>query len=72
MLSPLLPDFAVRIGGSTSIDITRQGIDKGYGIIKLSQASEIPLGDMMFIGDALYPGGNDHAVMPRNVRARVE
>ena len=68
-LSPLLPGFAVRIGGSTSIDITRQGIDKGYGIVRLSQASGISLGDMMFIGDALYPGGNDHAVMKLGVDA---
>lgn len=67
MIMPLLPDFAVRIGGSTSIDITRQGIDKGYGIVKLSQAASVPLADMIFIGDALFPGGNDHAVIDAGV-----
>ena len=61
-LIPLLPDFAVRIGGSTSIDITRKGIDKAYGMAKLVKASGIPATEMVFIGDALYPGGNDYAV----------
>ena len=69
MLAPELPDFAVRIGGSTSLDITRQGVDKGTGLTKLAQASGIPLGEMMFIGDALFPGGNDHAVIAAGVAA---
>lgn len=61
-LMPLLPDFAVRVGGSTSIDITRKGIDKAYRMAKLVTASGIPAAQMIFIGDALYPGGNDYAV----------
>ncbi|AYJ84566.1 HAD-IIB family hydrolase (plasmid) [Sphingomonas paeninsulae] len=61
-LIPLLPDFAVRVGGSTSIDITRKGIDKAYGMAKLAKASGIPADEMIFIGDALYPGGNDYPV----------
>lgn len=67
MLLPRLPGFAVRIGGSTSIDVTRQGVDKGYGIARLSQAAGIPLVDILFLGDALYPGGNDHAVIDAGV-----
>jgi hypothetical protein len=61
-LIPLLPSFTVRVGGSTSVDITRKGIDKAYGMAKLAAASGIPVSDMIFIGDALYPGGNDYAV----------
>jgi phosphomannomutase len=61
-LIPLLPEFAVRVGGSTSIDITRKGIDKAYGMAKLATVSVIAPADMIFIGDALYPGGNDYAV----------
>ena len=30
-----LPEFEVRVGGSTSIDVTKHGIDKAYGIKKL-------------------------------------
>ena len=62
LLDSALPDFAVRIGGSTSIDITRPGIDKAYGIRKLAEISSFDLSEMLFVGDALYPGGNDAPV----------
>ena len=58
----LLPLLEVRSGGSTSIDITRMGIDKAYGITKLAQLTEIPIDDMLFVGDRLDPDGNDYPV----------
>jgi phosphomannomutase len=61
-LGPLLPGFAVNVGGSTSIDITREGVDKAYGMSKLAEAARVPVADMIFVGDALYPGGNDYPV----------
>ncbi|KAF3766852.1 hypothetical protein M406DRAFT_69033 [Cryphonectria parasitica EP155] len=61
-LQPILPHVSVRIGGATSIDITRAGVDKAYGIERLSEISGIPKADMLFFGDALYPGGNDAPV----------
>ncbi|HEY0308075.1 MAG TPA: HAD hydrolase family protein [Acidobacteriaceae bacterium] len=60
ILDTLLPDFSVRMGGSTSIDVTKPGIDKSYGIRKLRDFLGIPLQGMVFIGDALFPGGNDY------------
>ncbi len=57
-----LPDLSVNIGGSTSIDITRKGVDKAYGIAKLVEASGIAKSEMIFMGDACYPGGNDFPV----------
>ena len=56
----LIPEFSIRMGGSTSIDVTRPGIDKAYGIGKLRQTLGIAISDMLFIGDALFPGGNDY------------
>lgn len=61
-LEPLLPGSAVCVGGSTSIDITRAGVDKAYGIHQLAEEAGIASGDMLFLGDATYPGGNDDAV----------
>lgn len=55
-----LPGLSINMGGATSIDITREGVDKGYGLKKLSAESGIALGDMIFIGDAIFPGGNDY------------
>lgn len=60
ILEPLIPDFTVELGGSTSIDITRPGIDKAYGIRKLQQTLNISIEDMIFVGDAVFPGGNDY------------
>ncbi|ESQ83045.1 hypothetical protein AEAC466_14375 [Asticcacaulis sp. AC466] len=59
LLDKKLNNFAVRIGGSTSIDITRPGVDKALGMRRLAEQTGIETGDMLFIGDALYPGGND-------------
>jgi phosphomannomutase len=55
-----LPGLSINMGGATSIDITKEGVDKGYGLRRLSVASGIPLEQMMFIGDAIFPGGNDY------------
>jgi phosphomannomutase len=57
-----LPDLSVNIGGSTSIDITRKGVDKAYGIGRLAEHSGIAPEEMIFLGDAVYPGGNDYPV----------
>jgi len=59
-LIKLIPEFSVHIGGATSIDVTRAGIDKAYGIGKLRDLLHIAIDDMIFIGDALFPGGNDY------------
>lgn len=60
LLDPLIPEFSVRIGGATSIDVTQHGIDKAYGIRKLRDTLGISLEEMIYIGDALFVGGNDY------------
>ena len=59
----LLPDLEVRSGGSTSVDITRSGVDKAYGMTRLSEQTGIDLEDMLFVGDRLDEGGNDYPVV---------
>ena len=59
-LDKLIPEFSVRLGGTTSIDITLPGIDKAYGIRKLRDTLGIAIPDMIYVGDALFPGGNDY------------
>jgi HAD superfamily hydrolase (TIGR01484 family) len=70
-LEKLVPDVEVRIGGMTTIDITKKGIDKAYGVRWLSKHLNIPASEMLFIGDALYPGGNDEVVIPTGIQTRV-
>lgn len=59
-LKKILKGFSVGMGGTTSIDITKPGIDKAYGINKLKEILEIEIDEMLFIGDALFEGGNDY------------
>ncbi|HEY2582299.1 MAG TPA: HAD-IIB family hydrolase [Mucilaginibacter sp.] len=59
-LDKMIPEFAVNLGGATSIDITKHGIDKAYGINKLHEVLNIAIKEMIFIGDAIFPGGNDY------------
>ncbi len=56
-----LPLFDVRFGGISSIDVTKKGVNKGFGIRKLEKYTGISIENMVFIGDALYYGGNDYA-----------
>ena len=67
ILDPELPGFAINIGGSSSIDITRKGVDKGYAVHRLAEATGLTLADMLFLGDAIFPGGNDYPVKAAGV-----
>ena len=60
ILEKLIPEFSIRMGGATSIDVTKPGIDKAYGMGKLRDTLHISLKEMVYIGDALFPGGNDY------------
>lgn len=60
-LQSKLPECEVRVGGKTSIDITKKGMDKAYGIKKLATHLSLPLEEILYIGDAIYEGGNDYA-----------
>lgn len=66
-IAALLPDLEVRAGGSTSIDITRRGRDKAYGMRRLLEQTGCDTGDVLFFGDQLQPGGNDHPVLEMGV-----
>jgi len=62
-VAPHVPDLEVRSGGSTSVDITRRGIDKAYGMRKLAELTGIGFDEMVFVGDRLDPDGNDFPVI---------
>ncbi|WP_141915726.1 HAD-IIB family hydrolase [Klugiella xanthotipulae] len=70
-VAALLPHLEVRSGGSTSIDITRKGIDKAYGIRRLAEHTGIDLDRMFFVGDRLDEGGNDYPVLALGVACQA-
>lgn len=61
-IAPLIPEFEVRVGGVTSIDVTKLGIDKAYGMKKLMEMLDIAKDEILFVGDRLQEGGNDYPV----------
>jgi phosphomannomutase len=52
--------YHMKIGGTTSIDITKRGFDKEWGIRKFAEHHKINHSRIIFFGDKLYPGGNDY------------
>jgi HAD superfamily hydrolase (TIGR01484 family) len=62
IVSKKIPDYEFRIGGTTSIDVTKPGIDKAYGMKKLIQELDLTKDEILFVGDKLQPGGNDYPV----------
>lgn len=66
-LDKYLQDFEVRVAGTTTIDVTRKGIDKAYGLYQIEKRLGISISDMVFVGDAMFEGGNDEAVKKTGV-----
>lgn len=62
IIAPKIPDFEVRAAGATSIDVTKPGVDKAYGMQKLMAATGLKKQDILFMGDKIIEGGNDYAV----------
>lgn len=69
-LEKRIPEFEILIGGYTTIDITRKGVDKAHGVRWFSEHAEVPLSEILYVGDAFYPGGNDFVVVPTGVQTR--
>lgn len=71
LLSAALPDFSIKIGGATTIDISKSGIDKAYGMREFAKLVRISEKEILYVGDALYPGGNDEAVLKTELRVHA-
>ena len=67
VLQKHIPDLEVRAAGYTSIDVTRKGIDKEYGIRQIKKHLGISFDEMLFVGDALFEGGNDYPALRTGV-----
>jgi HAD superfamily hydrolase (TIGR01484 family) len=70
-IAPLLPNYDVKIGGTTTIDITKRGVNKAHGVRKFAAYSGIPVSDMLYVGDQLWPGGNDDVVKESGIRTHT-
>lgn len=59
-IRPELPNMIVRIGGTTSIDISK--IDKSYGVQQFIERNQLQPEEVTYYGDKLDAGGNDEPV----------
>lgn len=53
----------VRPGGTTTFDFTIAGKHKGFNIARLIEHEGWKKEDCLYVGDALFPGGNDETVV---------
>ena len=59
-LEKRIPNFSINSGWATSIDITMKWVDKAFWIRKIVENFPFELDDILFIWDAVFPGGNDY------------
>ncbi len=62
-----LRGFDIGIGGSATINITMPQVNKAYGVEKLFKILDLSKRDSIFVGDAIYPGGNDYCMLETNI-----
>jgi phosphomannomutase len=62
-----IPQYEIKIGGSTSVDIVKAGINKAFGVEKLLEHLGLEADDAVFFGDAIFEGGNDYSVASTGV-----
>lgn len=67
VIEPKIPEATIRIGGTTTIDILPKGFDKAVGLSLFLDKKNLNKSDMIFVGDALFPGGNDYSVKEAGV-----
>lgn len=67
LMQKYLPNLEIRAAGHTSVDVTKKGIDKAFGLKQIEKYLKVKMADMLFVGDAIFPGGNDYAVTKTKV-----
>jgi hypothetical protein len=71
MLRKYLPGFEISIGGTTSIDVTREGVNKTLCVKKLRERLGVDKKGMLYVGDALFRGGNDYIMRSTNIACKL-
>ncbi len=69
-LKSKLDGFDILIGGASTIDVTRKDINKAYGVEWYGKRMGFKPEEMLYIGDALYEGGNDAVVIATGIETR--
>lgn len=57
-----VPGTEASIGGLTSVDVLPKDIDKAVGLSMLLEHLHLTRENLIYVGDTLFPGGNDYSV----------
>lgn len=63
----IAPEFDYEIGGTTSINAIRPGMNKEFGMKKLLKELGVKKSDILYFGDMTQPGGNDYPVVQMGI-----
>lgn len=64
-----IDNIMVAVAGTTSLDILPKGFNKAKGLRILLEKLGIGLDEIVFVGDAIVPGGNDYSVFEAGIKS---
>ncbi len=62
-----LPEFLYEIGGTTSINVAKKGMNKEFGMKHLLEELKVQKSSVLYFGDMTQPGGNDYPVVQMGI-----
>ena len=66
-LVTMISEVDISIGGMTSVDILPKGHNKAKGLERLLKRLDYQPDELVFVGDAIFPGGNDYSVFEAGI-----
>ena len=63
----LAPDYEYEIGGTTSINAFKPGMNKEFGMTHLLEELGVKKDEILYFGDMTQPGGNDYPVVQMGI-----
>lgn len=63
----LAPEFDFEIGGTTSINAFKPGMNKKFGMEHLMEELDVDMDEILYFGDMTQPGGNDYPVVEMGI-----
>lgn len=63
----LAPEFDYEIGGTTSINAIKPGMNKEFGMRHLLEELGVDKSEVLYFGDMTQPGGNDYPVVQMGI-----
>ena len=67
VIGPQVPEVTMLINAYSSIDIVPKGFNKAVGLMRYLDKMGLHKSDMVYVGDALFPGGNDYSVVEAGI-----